>query len=242
MTSPADKVVGIIGGLGPAATFDFCQRIVRLTEVGCEQDHLQLLVDNNPKAPDRNRALAGKGPTPEQSFAESAQRLVSAGADFLVMPCNTAHAFASAIHQATNIPLVHMVDICITRLPSLIRTGDSVGLLAVDGCLRAGLYQERLKEAGFPLVVPDIAAQQSLMETVYGIKQHGITSEAKHQMKLLAEALERQGAECIIAGCTEVPLVLAAADISVPLLDPRELLAAQVVNYAKNRIALPNLS
>ncbi len=234
MAQSEDKIIGIIGGLGPAATFDFCQRVVRLTTVEVEQDHLQILVDNNPKAPDRNRALLDGEPDPRECFAESAIRLEAAGADFLAMPCNTAHAYADAIVSAVSIPFVHMVDETVSEIANQTNNFNSIGLLAADGCLHASLFQDRLQSAGYQTILPDTTNQKRLMEMIYRIKQNGISSDLKNEMIALTKDLENNGSECIIAGCSEVPLVLNQADLEVPLFDTTEWLATLVVEYAKN--------
>ncbi|MBX2884966.1 MAG: amino acid racemase [Granulosicoccus sp.] len=235
MSNLEDKTVGIIGGLGPAATFDFCQRIVRLTPVEVEQDHLRLLVDNNPKAPDRNRAIAGLGPTPDNAFAESAKRLEQAGADFLVMPCNTAHAFADAITGAVSIPFVHIIDEAVARVAASSGYDSVIGLMAADGCVRAELYQSRLIATGRQCLLLESEEQKQFMHNIYRIKQSGVCAEVKSEMKSLAQALQNRGVDTIIAGCTEVPLALGQSDIQVPLFDSTEWLAKIVIDYATGK-------
>jgi len=207
-----DKVIGVIGGLGPAATMDFCNRIIRLTPTRCEQDHLRLLIDNNPKAPDRNLALAGK------------------------MPCNTAHAFAEQITSSVTIPLVNIVDETVLALAQDVK---KVGVLAADGCLAADLYQRRLRRAGLDFICLDRAAQADFMGLIYQIKQCGVDAATRCRMQALSQMLQNNGADVVIAGCTEVPLALDESGLSVPLIDSTEILARRAVAYAKNQVSLP---
>src|SRR5262245_56844098 len=104
------KTIGVIGGMGPAATLAFFGKLLEATHAERDQDHLRVLIDNNPRVPDRNAAIAGRGPSPGPQLAESARGLELAGADFLVIACNTAHAFASEIEAAVAIPLMSMID------------------------------------------------------------------------------------------------------------------------------------
>ena len=104
------KTIGVIGGMGPAATLDFFGKILEATHAERDQDHLRVLIDNNPRVPDRNAAIAGRGPSPGPQLAESARGLERAGADFLVIACNTAHAFQPDIEAAISIPLLSMID------------------------------------------------------------------------------------------------------------------------------------
>ncbi len=233
----ADKIIGVIGGLGPAATLDFCERVLRNTPAQSEQDHIHCLVDNNPKVPNRNNAIAGEGPSPAPYFTESAKRLAQAGADFIVMPCNTAHAFSAAITDAVSTPFVSIIDETCTQLQQ--HQVNSVGLLAADGCLQAGLYQAKLAQLGFTVQLLSDVQQAQFMQTIYAIKTKGVNQVAKQQMQTYAQQLIDQGAQLMVAGCTEVPLVLQADDLSVPLLETTEILAQQCVRYAKGELSLP---
>ncbi|NNC77560.1 MAG: hypothetical protein HKN77_06305, partial [Woeseiaceae bacterium] len=85
------RIAGVLGGLGPVATVDFMQRVIDLTPVECEQDHVHMLVDQNPSVPNRQDAIMHGGESPAAALAAMALRLQKSGADFLVMPCNTAH-------------------------------------------------------------------------------------------------------------------------------------------------------
>ena len=241
LPNQSDKIIGVLGGLGPAATVDFCNRLIRLTPAEIEQDHLHVVVDNNPKAPNRNEAIAGNGPSPAQSFANSAKRLNQAGVDFIVMPCNTAHAFQSAITENINVPFVSIISETVNVIADHCKdkAHGKIALLAADGCMGAGLYQQQLDTIGVETLCLDEAEQFAFMQTVYAIKHQGVTPQTKDQMQRFADILIASGADSLIAGCTEVPLVLAADDVSVPLFDSTEILATQCVAYAKNQIPLP---
>ena len=238
--------VGVIGGLGPSATMDFCNRVIRLTPVECEQDHLHLIIDNNPETPNRNQALDGTGPSPAPWLVESAQRLVGAGADFLVMPCNTAHAYADAIIESTTVPFVSIIEETVEWVQNWSNAQGAatakVGLLAADGCLRARLYQDKLESLGFEFVRLAPAFQKDFMRLVYAVKTKGVHDELCDWMKALAEDLIGRGAKSIIAGCTEVPLTLRADEISVPLIDTTEILASRCVTYATHQEKLPSVA
>src|SRR2546427_7655001 len=101
----SQKVIGVLGGLGPWATLDFFEKILRLTPAKADQDHLRIIIDNNPKIPDRSPAILGEGEDPTPGLIATAQNLQQAGADFLVIPCNTAHFFYDRIVTAVSIPV-----------------------------------------------------------------------------------------------------------------------------------------
>ena len=103
--------VGVLGGMGPEATVDFMTRVLAATPARVDQEHIRMLVDHNPGIPDRHAAIAGTGPDIGPELAAMARGLEAAGADFLVMVCNTAHAYTEAIRTAVSIPFVSIVDV-----------------------------------------------------------------------------------------------------------------------------------
>ena len=229
--------VGVLGGLGPEATLDFYAKLLRATPAARDQDHLRVLLDVNPQVPDRNAALAGTGPSPAPALIGMARGLEGAGADFLVLVCNTAHAWAAELQAAVDIPLVSLIG---ETVDEVARAGaERVGLLAADGALRAGLYQTALAERGLDVLALSEAGQMRFMQLLYRIKA-GHTGEAERaEMRALAAQLLDQGADLILAGCTEVPLVLDQDDVSVPLVSSTDVLVRRTVVYATGEASLP---
>ena len=234
-----ERTIGVIGGLGPAATLDFCSRIMALTDAQSDQDHLHVLVDNNPKTPNRNDALLRNGQSPEASLVQSALRLQAAGADFLVMPCNTAHAWAEPIRSACSVPLVHMVEEVVQFIGAQYPNVKKAGLLAADGCVKADLYPGLLEALDIQCLLFDVDSQNKLMATIYDIKSGKSINHTKPEVIRSVERHVDNGAEVIVAGCTEVPLVISQRDCSVPLIDSTEILAKACVRYAQNAAPLP---
>ena len=104
-----EKIVGILGGMGPEATVDLMQRIIRLTRAVDDIDHIRCIVDNNPKVPSRIKAIIeGDGEDPGPCMADMANRLETWGADFLVIACNTAHFYYNAVQDAVDIPVINL--------------------------------------------------------------------------------------------------------------------------------------
>lgn len=208
--------VGVLGGMGPAATVDFMARVIALTEARADQDHIRMLVDHNPKVPNRQRAIRQNDPEVPRALAEMAYRLEAAGADFLVMACNSAHAFADAIRQATSIPFVSIIDESVGEVRRALPGARRVGLLATDGLQEAGIFQRALAAAGCEPVLPDSRNLGRLMTLVHRIKAGDTGDAVARSMAELAGVLAAAGAEIVIAGCTEIPLVLRAGDVPVP--------------------------
>lgn len=222
-------VIGILGGMGPAATVDFMARLLAATPAQRDEDHFRLLVDCNPHVPNRNRAQAGEGASPGPVLAAMARGLERQGATLLAMPCNAAHAYAADIRGAVSIPFVSMIEETGRALARRHPEAERVGLLAVDGTLAAGLYQPHLR--GPVLLAPEDQAR--FMALVYRIKGGDTGAAARREMAAFAATLVAAGAEVVIAGCTEVPLVLDPEDVAVPLLATTDILVDAVIERAR---------
>lgn len=239
-----DLTLGVLGGMGPQAGLDFMAKLIAATPVAAEQDHLRVILDSNPTVPDRNRAIraTAQGSAPDESgpgpvLAQMARGLQQAGADFLVMACNTAHAFAPDIRAAVTIPFVSIIDEAVAEAAQTAR--GAVGILAAQGCVEAGLFQTALTRAGVQPLLLDDAAQAQFMELLYRIKLGDLSERSRSEMAAMARGLTDRGAGMIIAGCTEVPLVLDPSAVAVPVLDSTAHLARRCVQYAKRREPLP---
>lgn len=223
--------VGVIGGMGPAATLEFQARLLAATPAARDQDHLRVLVDCNPKVPDRNAAIVGAGPSPGPVLAEMARGLERAGADFLVMPCNTAHAFAGDVRSATAITLLSLIDVTADAAANA-APGGRAGVLAVDGARAAGLYEAALTERGVTPVLLDADDQRRFMACIYAIKAGDTGAAVRAEMAGLARLLTADGASVVIAACTELSLVLEPGDLDATLIDSTAVLVARTLDYA----------
>lgn len=219
---PDSLVLGVLGGMGPAATLDFLTKLQAFTPAKSDQDHIRVICDINPKVPDRN------GPTGAAAgavLAEMAGALQGAGAQVLAIACNTAHAHAGLIQRASGLPLIDMIE---TGAHAARDTGARrAGVLGTKGALR--LYREYLAAQAMGLVTLDPARQEDFMATLYRIKAGETGPAVRREMAGYAADLIGGGAETVIAGCTEVPLVMGPGDLRVPLIDPGELLARRCV-------------
>lgn len=223
------RAIGVIGGMGPAATWDFCQKLLAATPARRDQDHIRVLVDCHPGVPDRNAALAGTGPSPGPVLAEMARGLERSGAEAIVVACNTAHAWAADIRAAVNVPLLDMISETTAELALRHPGARRAGVLAVDGCRRANLYQDALGAIGIEPVLLDAADQARFLALVYRIKAGDLGAGVRADMRALAAGLD---AEAVVSACTEIPLVLAQSDLDRPLLDSTAVLVARTLAFA----------
>lgn len=231
-----ERVVGVLGGMGPDATVDFMAKVIAVTPAEEDQDHIRMLIDHDPTVPNRQAAILRDGEDPSPALADMARRLERAGADFLAIPCNTAYVFAPSIIDAVRIPLVSIIDVSIDALPD----GCSrAGLLATDGCIRARVYQDAMDVRGVAAVLPTDEEMIRLMELIGRIKGGDQAIDVSDGMRDLADALVARGAGAVIAGCTEIPLVLDASSLDVPLISSTDVLAERTVQYARGEVALP---
>lgn len=236
----AQKTAGVLGGMGPEATVDFMTRVIALTDASRDQDHVRMLVDHNPHVPNRQDAILDDGEDPAPVLAAMAARLEASGADFLVIPCNTAYVYQDAILAATHIPLISIVGVSIAAAQERAPGVNRIGLLATDGCLKSGIYQSGLEAAGLEAELPTAEEVHELMTVVKTIKAGKQTEATARGMADLADALASRGAGAIIAGCTEIPLVLGEDAVSVPLISSTDALAEITVKLATGEIPLPD--
>ncbi len=236
----AEKIVGILGGMGMEATADLFTKIFRATPVRTEQDHLRIVMDSNPKIPDRSQAiLSGQMAEVIARLQETARNVERSGADFIVMPCNTAHYFFPHIEEAVSIPVVNMVEETVRSLRETVPSVRKAGVLATTGTIKAGVYAKALSSRGIGTVVPDETDQDAVLNAVMAIKEEEGHEHARDVLRGVAARLVERGAEAIIAGCTEIPLALRQEDISVPFFNSTEILAKTAVRMAKEETSEP---
>ena len=222
--------IGVIGGMGPAATADYFSKLIAATGAKRDQDHLCILIDNNPRVPDRNAAISGRGPSPGPALAASAAGLERMGAGVITIACNTAHAFEDEIKAAIGVPFLSMIEATVDA--SLASGAERVGVLAADGCRRAQLYQRAYAARGVEALMLSDEAQGAFMQLIYRIKAGDIGMETRNAMKAHAIHLNARGAQAIVAACTEVPLALDADELAVPLINSTDALVARAVACA----------
>jgi len=226
--------------LGPAATVDLFDKIVRHTPAKRDQDHIRIIIENNPQIPDRSAALKKKEEDPGIAMLATAGKLKAAGADFIIVPCNTAHVFLRSVQQHLGIPIMSMIEETAKYIAAKHPAVRKAGLLATSGTVASGVYEGPLRERNIMLITPSAQSQEALvMEAVYGkngIKAGYRTGVPRNLLEKAAKELIKEGAEVIILGCTEIPLALKDEDRAVPFIDPTEILAKAAVTHAMNKI------
>jgi aspartate racemase len=227
-----EKVIGILGGMGPEATLECYSKIIKSTPAKTDQEHLRVIIDANPKVPDRTAAIIGQGESPLTILVEGCRCLQHAGADFIIIPCVSAHFFLDQIQQQIKLPILSIFDAIAETISSEHSEIKTIGLMGTTGTIRGGLLQKRLATDGIHTIVPDEKHQSKVMAAIYDIKNsQSARSEKEFTSDLIAtaESLISTGAQGIIAGCTEIPLALKHKHLSVPYFDALAILARTAI-------------
>ncbi|MBR2338779.1 MAG: amino acid racemase, partial [Clostridia bacterium] len=163
------RAIGIIGGMGPMATLDLFGKVIAHTDARSDAEHIRVYMDCHTGIPDRTRAILHGGESPVPYIVESAKKLASIGAELLLIPCNTSHYYYAQICEESPVPVMNMIR---ETVQSLYSDGvQRVGLLATDGTLQAGVYQQELTARGIDTVCPTQAEQAEVMRLIYeGVK------------------------------------------------------------------------
>ncbi|HUZ00732.1 MAG TPA: amino acid racemase [Thermomicrobiaceae bacterium] len=232
------RTVGVLGGMGPLATADLYRKIIDATPARRDQDHLHVIIDADPRVPDRTDALLRGGEDPTPWLVAGACRLAAAGADFIVMPCNTAHAFLPQVQLEVTIPFVSMIEAATAEVARIVAPGSPVGILATSGTIAVGLYQHALERLGLRPLVPADTDQVRVETGIHLVKAGQTGREATEHVLVGARSLVAHGAVALLAACTELPIILHQEDVPVPLVDPTAALARAAVAVASEDEAI----
>ena len=229
MSNGNSKTVGVIGGMGPAAAIDFVNTVMSVSGAVRDEDHIPMLIDNNTQIPNRQAAILRGGPSPGPAIAATGKRLEEAGADFLVMPCNTAHAFQADLLEAITIPFISIIDVAVEASQGY----RKLGILATEGCIKFGGYQQALISQGLEPVIPTDDEISELSKRIIQIKTGDTGDEVRDSILSLVHSLHDKGCDAVISGCTEIPLAIGDAEPPCPVISSTRELAIATVNHAK---------
>lgn len=230
---PSRATIGILGGMGPLATVDLMGKIVQATPASRDQEHIPVVVVSDPRVPDRTAALLEGGDDPVPWLVRGARLLESMEANFIIIPCNTAHAFLEQVQPHIRTPILSMIgaasDAIYREFPGIRR----VGLLATSGTIQSGIYQEALRSHGITTLIPTLDTQQNMvMQAIQQVKAGSTATETRDLLARAGRELVDDGAEVLLAACTEIPVVLTPDSVPVPLVDATDVLARQAVSLA----------
>ncbi|MCP4726916.1 MAG: aspartate/glutamate racemase family protein [bacterium] len=227
------RVAGVLGGMGPDATVDFFRNVINNTTASCDQDHIPLLIFNNPKVPDRTEAVkTGKTEKIIQYLTESAITLEKGGADFIVIPCNTAHTFINEIRQSVKINVFSMIDETVKHVMAKYPGIDEICIMGTSGTMKSRLYQDAFEEKNIKYYIPEEDIQEKyVMGGIYSIKAGKDLSHAESLLIKALDHLKKTGCSRVVLGCTEIPIVLNRPSINgFDVINPTNILARITIN------------
>lgn len=228
------NTIGILGGMGPEATAGLFELIIKNTKAKKDQDHLPVLIYNNPKIPDRSAFILGQGPDPVPALTAGSLFLQKAGVCCILWPCNTAHYFHDEVSRQLTVPILHMIKEAAKCAVENFPRGTVFGLLATLGTYKTGIYEKIFREAGLTLVLPGEENRKVTMESIYGIKgiKAGYKEEPLEILKKPIDEMKEKKTEVLVSGCTELSLVLSKTTTGLPVLNPMECLARAAIREA----------
>lgn len=241
LSSRHTRCVGVLGGMGPLAGATFVERLVHLTPAECDQDHIPVILVNDSHIPDRTAAQLAGGESPLPAMTRGLNRLIVAGADCIVIPCNTAHFWFDALQAASTKPILNIVQSVIGDLGRQGIQGGAIGVLGTPATIRHGLYQQALRAAGYQPVSPDDESiTRWLGPAINAVK----ADDLEPAFGLVAQAVDRlkqQSVQAVILGCTELPLAVPharRAALGVPMTDSIDALALAAIDWVNQYEAL----
>ncbi|HZK09429.1 MAG TPA: amino acid racemase [Clostridia bacterium] len=223
------KTIGIIGGMGPLASVDLQEKIILNTKAASDKEHLHVITDCNTNIPDRTKAILEGGESPLAEMKKSAKRLEKAGAQVLLIACNTAHYYLVQLEKEVNLPFISMVDAVLKEVEK--KEVKKISILSTKGVYKTGLYQKKCQERSIAYLIPEKKDRQLMMDIIYGLKA-GRLQENTSRMEFFLEAERKKGVELFLLACTELPIYFSYNKIDVPLLDSTLCLALEAIRYA----------
>ncbi|WP_327089270.1 amino acid racemase [Nonomuraea sp. NBC_01738] len=222
VVSHPPRLVGVLGGMGPAATADFYGKLVEETPAGDDQSHVPVVIWADPRVPDRSLSLLGQGEDPTPQLRHGIEALKRAGCEVLAVPCNTAHAFVPRLADEAGLELVSIVEVTADALAAAGVT--AAGLLATTGTLHSDLYGDALRKREIDPIEPTPDQQDQVSAAIAAVKAGALTPAHRAALADVAGSLLDRGAEQVIAACTEIVLALDGDRV----IDPARLLARKV--------------
>ena len=223
------KRLGILGGMGPAATAEFYRRLVEQTPVTCDQEHIPVVIWADPTVPDRSTSLINRDDLPWAKLKAGVQGLKAAGCDHIVIPCNTAHFWYDRLNQL-DVPITHIVDSVAEELRSLNIHRGTVGIIGTKATMSLGLYQHYLGGKGWRCVTPSTLEMDRYVQPAIDLIKKNDIEAARDLLITAIEKLANWGVDAVVLGCTELPLAIRETHYkTIPLINSIDCLARAAI-------------
>ena len=202
------KKLGILGGMGPAASNEFVTRLVAKTPATKDQDHIPFVLWSDSTIPDRSTSMLNKDDKPLPYLLAGIQGLKIAGCTTIVIPCNTAHFWFSHLEKiaAWNAKIIHIVDSVTEALRDINVTNDKIGIIGTKATIEYGLYQYKLNKLGWECITPTKEQMDTLVNPAINLIKASNMDQAHEMLMTVIHSLINKGAKAVVLGCTEIPL------------------------------------
>jgi len=234
MKNTREKLIGILGGLGPMPTIDIQKKIIQNTKAGKDQDHLKTVVFSDPKIPNRSDFLDNKGRSPVPYIINDLKKLESFGADFLIIACATSHAFMPEIKKQIKKPIINIVDETVHYIQRKFKP-QKIGILSSNGSVKMELYKKPLVKAKFKVIdLPPLLQKKYINKAIADIKANRMEDARKKILKAL-DFFVLHKVNLVILGCTEIPLVFdSKRNKGMIIIDLNKIIALSIIKKVKN--------
>ena len=201
------KKLGVLGGMGPAASAEFMLRLTSLTPAQRDQDHIPTVLWSDPRVPDRSTSILNGDSLPLPWLKDGIKGLQAAGCDLIAIPCNTAHFWYDELIKLGT-PIIHIVDSVADSLREMNAIDKPIGILGTRGTIELGLYQKRLRKLGWDCIIPSSKEMDLKIQPAINMIKSNRIDEARGSLMTVIDSLINQGAKAIVLGCTELPLAV----------------------------------
>ncbi len=231
-TCKPELTVGVLGGMGPRATIQFLETVVNLTPANRDSDHIRMVVDINPTIPSRARHVLYGEASPVEAMVESCSRLAKFPVDIIVIPCNNACYFIEEMQEKIDIKIANIIEISVKKLKSDVINAQRCLVLGGRVTYERKSYEKFIRNYDMEYASPNESEQGEVDGLITSVKLNGYTKEVERRIGTLIEKIvDRQGADAVILGCTE--LKLSRGDVGgVCVRNSLDDLAAYVVEVA----------
>ena len=232
------KRLGILGGMGPAASAEFITRLIQQTPASCDQEHIPFVLWNEPRTPDRSTSMRDGNDYPLPYLKEGILSLKSVGCDYIVIPCNSAHYWYDEMNTL-GVPILHIVDSVVDELKSLDILNQTIGILGTQGTIEYGIYQQHLENQGWKCIVPNSSEMDYFVQPAINFIKAGKLVEANLLLVKVIDSLIERGAKAVVLGCTELPLAVRELEQNgIPLVNSIDSLVKKAIFATKGVISV----
>ena len=228
------KRLGILGGMGPAASAEYITRLIQQTPASCDQEHIPFVLWSDPTVPDRSSSLINRDDLPWEKLKAGIIGLKSAGCDHIVIPCNTAHFWYGRMVEL-GVPITHIAGSVAEELRALKIYSGIIGVIGTKATMSLGLYQNYLGALGWSCVTPSTHEMDNLIQPAIDLVKSGNIDEAHDMLLNAIDQLISWDVDAVVLGCTEIPLAIRESHYrNIPLINSIDSLVKAAIKEFKN--------